>query len=266
MTKENALTLYESMARPPIEALKQIGGGKLKGKTDINPQWRYKVMTEKFGLVGIGWKYDIQKLWTVPGAGNESLAFAQVAVYVKDGDTWSDPVVGIGGSKLVQTENGNAVSNDEGYKMAVTDAFSTALKMLGVAADIYAGLWDGSKYKDADSKSSENDGIPQQVQTVANAFNGNVRQENENTEQKKKLYDLGSEAAVLLKSLSPQNQPVFNEQEKKEWQESIQNKYKAKDLTGLENVVKQLKEELMRRVSSVEAMPPEQAPAQFDIF
>ena len=56
--------------------------------------------------------------------------------------------MGIGGSKLVQFEKGAAVSNDEGYKMAVTDAFSTALKMLGVAADIYANKWDGSKYKD----------------------------------------------------------------------------------------------------------------------
>ena len=35
--------------------------------------------------------------------------------------------------------------------MAVTDAFSTALKMLGVAADIYAGAWDGSKYHETPS-------------------------------------------------------------------------------------------------------------------
>jgi len=148
MDKNQALTIYESLARPPESALRQIEAGKLKGKTDINPQWRYKAMTEKFGLVGIGWKYEVQKLWTVQGAGAEILAFAQVAVFVKDGDNWSEPIVGIGGSKLVQLEKGAAVSNDEGYKMAVTDAFSTALKMLGVAADIYAGLWDGSKYRD----------------------------------------------------------------------------------------------------------------------
>lgn len=145
---ENAIKIYESLARPPKEALKTITGGKLNGKTDINPQWRYKAMTEKFGLVGIGWKYEIQKLWTEQGAGSEKLAFAQVAVFVKDGNSWSEPIVGIGGSKLIATEKGAAASNDEGYKMAVTDAFSTALKMLGVAADIYAGLWDGSKYKD----------------------------------------------------------------------------------------------------------------------
>ena len=145
---QEALKVYESLARPPRDALRTIEAGKLKGKTDINPQWRYKAMTEKFGLVGIGWKYEVQKLWTEQGAGNEKLAFAQVAVFVKDDEAWSEPIVGIGGSRLVALEKGSAVSNDEGYKMAVTDAFSTALKMIGVAADIYAGRWDGTKYKD----------------------------------------------------------------------------------------------------------------------
>lgn len=167
MKQDEAIKIYESLSRPPKDALRQIEAGKLKGKTDINPQWRYKAMTEKFGLVGCGWKYEVQKLWTEQGAGNEKLAFGQVAVFVKDGDNWSEPIVGIGGSKLVQLEKGAAVSNDEGYKMAVTDAFSTALKMLGVAADIYAGRWDGSKYKNA---------LPPQVEAVKEAFEGEVVQ------------------------------------------------------------------------------------------
>lgn len=147
---DKATEIYDSLSRPPKDALRPILAGKLKGKTDINPQWRYRAMTERFGLVGIGWKYEIQRLWTEDGAGSEKLAFAQVAVFVKDGERWSEPIVGIGGSRLVALEHGSAVSNDEGYKMAVTDAFSTALKMLGVAADIYAGRWDGSKYADAE--------------------------------------------------------------------------------------------------------------------
>lgn len=162
-TKE-AVKIYESLARPPKDALREIQAGKLKGKTDINPQWRYKAMTEKFGLVGIGWKYEVQKLWTEQGAGNEKLAFAQVAVFLKNGETWSEPIVGIGGSRLVALEKGAAVSNDEGYKMAVTDAFSTALKMIGVAADIYAGRWDGTKYK---NEPQENAQIPQPPKQAA---------------------------------------------------------------------------------------------------
>lgn len=165
---KDAISIYESLARPPKDALKEIVGGKLKGMTDINPQWRYKVMTEKFGLIGVGWKYEVQKLWTEQGAGNEVLAFAQVAVFVKDGESWSEPIVGIGGSKLVALEKERPVSNDEGYKMAVTDAFSTALKMLGVAADIYAGRWDGSKYRDTP------DQLPPKAQAVKDTFNGKV--------------------------------------------------------------------------------------------
>ena len=160
---KEAVKIYESLARPPKDALREIQAGKLKGKSDINPQWRYKAMTEAFGLVGIGWKYEVRKLWTEQGAGAEKLAFAQVAVYIKDGDTWSDPIEGIGGSRLVQLEKGAAVSNDEGYKMAVTDAFSTALKMIGVAADIYAGRWDGTKYNDEPQGNVQTPHPPKQV-------------------------------------------------------------------------------------------------------
>lgn len=148
MNIEKSMEIYNSLSKPPATALKTIGAGKLKGKSDINPQWRYKAMTERFGLIGFGWKYEIQKLWTEPGAKGEVLCFAQTAVYIKDGEQWSDAIVGIGGSKLVNAFSSGVESNDEGYKMAVTDSFSTALKMIGVAADIYAGKWDGSKYKE----------------------------------------------------------------------------------------------------------------------
>nr|DAS10301.1 MAG TPA: DNA repair protein-like protein [Caudoviricetes sp.] len=150
----DAMEIYNKLSRPPENMLRKITGGKLSGKTDINPQWRYKAMSETFGLVGIGWKYEIMRLWTETGAGGEVLGFAQVAVYVKTGDTWGDPIIGVGGSKLVQLEKGQLVSNDEGFKMAITDAFSTSLKMLGVAAAIYEGRWDGMKYTDSPEPSN----------------------------------------------------------------------------------------------------------------
>ena len=160
-----AIQIYKKLSQPPKGALREIKAGDLKGKTDINPQWRYEAMTETFGLVGLGWKYEIQKLWTEPGANGETLAFAQVAVFVRDPDTkeWSDPIVGIGGRKLINKFSAGPKSNDEGYKMAVTDAFSTSLKMIGVAADIYAGRWDGSKYNEEPCNRGEGS-APQQPQ------------------------------------------------------------------------------------------------------
>lgn len=139
------LDIWNKVSRPPREALKTIKGGRLSGMTDVNPQWRLKVMTELFGPCGKGWTYTIDKLWTEPGPAETVMAFAMVSVKVGE----NTPIQGIGGSMLVARETAGLRPNDEGYKMAVTDALSTALKTLGVAADIYAGLWDGTKYNDA---------------------------------------------------------------------------------------------------------------------
>jgi hypothetical protein len=139
---------YGKMAKPPATALKTIGGGRLKGMTDIRPQWRNEIMTETFGLCGIGWKYTIDRLWTEDGPNGEKMAFALVSLYVKDGDKWSDAIPGIGGSSIVDNESGGLHCDDEGFKMATTDALSVAMKMIGVAASIYMGEWNGSKYRD----------------------------------------------------------------------------------------------------------------------
>lgn len=145
----NNLETWNKFNKPPLTALKTIGAGRLKGKSDINPQWRLQAMTEAFGPCGIGWKYTIDKLWTEAGTEGQVCAFAMVSVYIpatttKDG--WADPVPGIGGSMLITKEKAGLYTSDEAYKMAVTDALSVAFKALGVAAEIYLGNFDGSKY------------------------------------------------------------------------------------------------------------------------
>lgn len=134
---------WDLLKRPPQDALKNIGGGRLKGMTDINPQWRFEAMTDVFGPCGDGWKYSINRIWREDGSDGEVFAFAEVMLYAG-----GDAIPGIGGSKLVSKEKDYLYNNDEAYKMAVTDALSVAMKMLGVGADVYRGRWDGSKYKD----------------------------------------------------------------------------------------------------------------------
>ena len=147
------MEIWNALKQPPASALKKIGGGRLKGMTDISPQWRYKAMTEQFGVCGVGWTYEIINTWSEQGADGVVLAFAKIALLIKifaEGeDVWSEPIPGIGGSTMVAKESSGLYSSDECYKMAVTDALSVAMKMLGVASDIYEGLWDGSKYRDA---------------------------------------------------------------------------------------------------------------------
>jgi len=159
------LATWEALCRPPASALKRIKGGRLGGMTDINPQWRLQMMTEQFGPIGFGWYYEMLDRWTEQGAPlptvepldlGEFMCFVSINLYVKQGDEWSKPIFGLGGSKLFEKEKDHFYNNDEGYKMALTDALSVAMKELGVAAAIYQGLWDGSKYVDlVDGDSSE---------------------------------------------------------------------------------------------------------------
>lgn len=149
------MDIYNSLRQPPKTALKQIGGGKLKNFTDINPQWRYEAMTEQFGLCGIGWYYDIIRTWERECASGEILVFMEIALYVKENGEWSKPIRGTGGNKIVNIEGGKLVPNDEGYKNAETDALSVAMKKIGMGADVYAGKWDGSKYKNAENPEIE---------------------------------------------------------------------------------------------------------------
>ena len=145
--------IWNSLKTPPKTALKIIAAGRLKGKSDISPQWRYQALTEQFGPCGTGWKYTIDKLWPEPGHGGEIFAFANISFYWSAGEGWSDPIPATGGSVLIQSEKNGMHNNDEAYKMAVTDALGTAMKMIGVAADVYLGMCD-TKYNQPDRTAS----------------------------------------------------------------------------------------------------------------
>ena len=142
----NNLELWNKVKAPPKEALKTIKGGRLSGMTDISPQWRYQAMTEQFGVCGIGWKYTVENKWIEKGYGEDVFAFADISLFIKIDGEWSEAIPGHGGNKLVVAESKGVHNNDEAYKMAITDALSTAMKMLGFGADIYMGKFDGSKY------------------------------------------------------------------------------------------------------------------------
>lgn len=154
------MKIWDSFKAPPENALKKITGGRLKGMTDISPQWRLRAMTEQFGPIGTGWKYEIVKLWNEP-LGDQIACFAHIQLrYLEDADTWSHPVEGIGGSMLLIKEKAGMHASDEGYKMALTDALSVAMKQLGVAADIYQGFYDGKYQKPADPQPGNGLPIP----------------------------------------------------------------------------------------------------------
>lgn len=140
------LKFYNKLKTPPKEALKTIGAGRLKGMTDIKPQWRILVMTETFGACGIGWYYDNVHYEYKEVSNGEVICNCRLNLYVKIDNEWSKPIFGTGGSKLTAKESSGLYNSDEAEKMAMTDALSVAMKALGVAGDIYLGYSD-SKYE-----------------------------------------------------------------------------------------------------------------------
>lgn len=148
------LELYDSIRQVPNEAQKTIGGGRLKGMTDINPMWRIKTLTENFGICGIGWKTQIVEKWIDKGEKSESVANVRINLFIKVGGEWSDAIEGIGGSMFVASEKMGLFTSDEAYKMAYTDAISVACKSLGMGADVYWNK-DNTKYSKEDSKGPE---------------------------------------------------------------------------------------------------------------
>lgn len=141
--KDN-LTIWQQVSTVPDDYLTKISGGRLSGKSDINPTWRLMKLTEIFGMVGFGWRYDIKSI-DYRQQGTEVACFVIIDLYVKLDGEWSEPISGQGGSMFVATERNGLYVSDECLKMAVTDAISVACKQLGIAADIYLGKSD-SKY------------------------------------------------------------------------------------------------------------------------
>jgi hypothetical protein len=145
------LTIYNAVRSVPDIAKRQIGTGRLKGKTDINPMWRLKTLTEQFGPCGFGWKYVITDKRLEQGANGEVAAFLDIDLFVKADGVWSDAIPGTGGSAFIAKEKNGPYTSDECFKMALTDAISVACKALGFGADVY---WDAdkSKYDKPESK------------------------------------------------------------------------------------------------------------------
>ena len=157
------LEIYNKVANVPANAQKKIQAGRIKGMTDINPMWRIKTLTEQFGVVGYGWKYVITDKRIIEGADGVVCAFVDIDLFVKIDGEWSEAIQGTGGSQFVSVENGGKTlyTNDECFKMALTDALSVACKSLGIGANVY---WSGggSKY----DTPPKNDTPPKQPEPI----------------------------------------------------------------------------------------------------
>lgn len=154
------MKIWNAVKTPPQSALKEIKGGRLKGMTDISPQWRMMVLTEQFGPVGIGWTYEITRQWTEPGPHEQTAAFTNILLYICVAGEWSRGIPGTGGSMLTVKESAGLHFSDEAFKMSTTDAISVAAKALGVGSDVYMGQLDSKYQRQSPSNSGASNTAP----------------------------------------------------------------------------------------------------------
>lgn len=202
------MKIYEQVRAVPKEALKAINGGRLKGMSDINPMWRIKMLTEMFGICGIGWKIEIVDKRLERGSADEIVCFVDINIYIKSDGEWSAPIPGMGGSSFVTQERNGLYTSDECFKMAYTDAISVACKSLGFAADVYYAN-DRTKYSTPNEPEKEHkkdiktDIPPQSLKNKYQTYKGSLEGiETWITTQQKKGHNFKHMEEVLAAALN----------------------------------------------------------------
>ena len=153
----NNMIFYDYGRSVPEVAMKPINTGRLKGKSDINPMWRIKTLTEMFGPCGVGWWYEIiDKRLEHDPISRQTAAFVEIKLFYIDPESGKEShgIPGLGGASFVAQERNGAYMSDECEKMALTDAISVAAKALGIAADVYFEK-DRTKYDTPQPKEPE---------------------------------------------------------------------------------------------------------------
>lgn len=156
MSKEN-LKLWESVEEtdPSFTRDGQIG------LTTINAQYMFRRATEKFGVVGVGWGYEIleerydegKPFFLVEKVGeemkpiqlNEKNHTLKVRFWAKIGDEKSE-VTQYGHTKYLYKSRYGVTVDEEAPKKSLTDALKKSLSLYGFSADVYLGYFDDDNY------------------------------------------------------------------------------------------------------------------------
>lgn len=110
-----------------------------KTLTTTDPMYQVMRMTDYFGPVGQGWTYAVNYTYT------DKNVFAELKIgwreNINEPFNWYGPV-----SAVNSLYKSNDSLDDEAPKKAMTDALTKAFSHLGVAADVFLGMFDNSKY------------------------------------------------------------------------------------------------------------------------
>ena len=140
MTKEN-LKVWDTFADIDPAFTKAITGKPYSG-TSPNPQYVIKCLTELFGPIGIGFGWTVVAEEFTP-LGDEVLHWCRIDFWhTNRANTFS----AYGQTKAVMATKNGLKMDEDAPKKSLTDAIVKAASQLGIAANIFLGRWDDSRY------------------------------------------------------------------------------------------------------------------------
>ena len=148
------LSVWCRVEKTPVrfsKEFKQRGG--FEG-TAVNPHYLYRLATELFGPVGVGWGFEIVREEIINGLPlaviHEIPVYERIHTldvlfwYMQDGKRAEVPGRG---HTLVTYKTKSGITTDSEYgKKSITDALSRAMAYIGFGADIRMGLYDSGEY------------------------------------------------------------------------------------------------------------------------
>lgn len=148
------LDIWHSLEKTDPTHVKEITGKAYRGNSP-RPHWVIFKLTERFGPVGLGFGWEVLSdgyVDSIPHEdGTEKLHEVRIQFWWSEGGERCC-VDSYGATKALYkagTKNGQPgywVSDEDAAKKSLTDAITKAASWLGVAADIFMGRWDDSKY------------------------------------------------------------------------------------------------------------------------
>lgn len=135
----DTLAIWNAVEKTDPRFTKQVNMG--RKFTSVDGQYVIKRMTEVYGTIGEGWTWDAEH--SVLELKDRTLAVSDVRVKV-NGEAGIRQWGPVRATNELVSAKGRF--DEDAFKKATTDALTKALSHVGIAADVYLGMFDDNKY------------------------------------------------------------------------------------------------------------------------
>ena len=130
------LKLWDSVERTNPSHTKKVTFG--RAITAIDPYHQMKNATEKFGPVGIGWGWSVERV--------EYTTTNEIGLLIRMWHTEKSNTFDQWGQASLYIDKNEKMKDKDCFKKATTDGVTKCLSVIGFNADVFLGKFEDNKY------------------------------------------------------------------------------------------------------------------------